>query len=104
MQESATVSVSTPVQSAPSEGERVQGTLLRVVEEKGFGFIRPDSGPPDFFVNVSSFRDRTDFRRGRRVEFTPGTARHAKDGERPKAAPALDVAGLDAAPAEGDAQ
>lgn len=103
MQESATVSVSTPTRPAPPaepEGQRVLGTLVRVREE-GYGFIRPDTGPPDFFVAVASFRNRADFKLGRRVEFTPGVARRAKEGDRAKAAPAWDVEGVDTpAPAE----
>ena len=32
----------------------MQGRIVRVVESKGFGFIRPLSGPPDLFFHVSS--------------------------------------------------
>ena len=105
MEEFATAPALTPAHRAPAdvEGQRVSGTLVRVREEEGYGFIRPDAGPPDFFVNVGSFRNRRDFRRGRRVAFTPGVARRAKDGERAKAAPAWDVEGLDAPDREATA-
>lgn len=102
MQDSAPAAVaSRPRFSRPVKprAERIRGTLVRVRDE-GYGFIRPDAGPPDFYVAVSSFRDRGDFRPGRRVEFTPGVAHRSEDGGRSKAAPAWDVAGIADAPEE----
>ncbi|HEY1810632.1 MAG TPA: hypothetical protein VGG42_18870 [Acidobacteriaceae bacterium] len=104
MQESAPVSVSAPAQPAPAlepEAQRLTGTLVRVRSDEGYGFIRPDNGPPDYFVAISSFRHRRDFRVDQRVEFTPGVARRSSPHDRPKAPPAWDVVALPALPGNG---
>jgi CspA family cold shock protein len=38
-------------------GAEVTGTLVRWVEEKGFGFIQPSDGSEDCFVHVSGFTE-----------------------------------------------
>lgn len=97
MQEPAPVSAPPSARPSPENLEfdapRLTGTLVRVREE-GYGFIRPDNGPPDYFVAVSSFRHRKDFRVDQRVEFTPGVARRSSPHDRPKAPPAWDVVAI----------
>lgn len=78
-----------------SKRQRRTGTLLRL-KDQGYGFIRPDGGGPDFYVSITSMRDRSDWVEGGRVEFTPGDARPTPPGGKSKAAPAWDVVGLPA--------
>ena len=35
------------------------GTIATWFAERGFGFIRPDSGKADIFVHISSVKDET---------------------------------------------
>ena len=65
---------------------RIIGVLLRIVEGKGFGFIRPDDGSQEYFAHVTAFRDRNLFFEGARVSFRPGEPPGGR-----KAPPALDV-------------
>lgn len=80
--------------------ERLSGKLVRIKEGSGYGFIQPDQGGPDYFVNIGQIRDRRDFVEGRRVTFRVGKPR-AKDegqGRRSRALPAVDVAGVGVRP------
>jgi CspA family cold shock protein len=51
-----------------------QGTIKTIRDDKGFGFIAPDSGTQDIFFHSSALEngvfDR--LRQGQRVEFTSG--------------------------------
>jgi len=80
--------------------DRLSGKLVRIKEGSGYGFIQPDQGGPDYFVNVAQMRDRRDFVEGRRVTFRVGKPR-TKDGaqgRRSRATPAEDVAGVGVRP------
>lgn len=60
-----------------------QGTIKRIVSERGFGFICPDDRSPDVFFHVADMRDPTGFNRltvGDFVEYTLAEA-----NPRPKA-------------------
>jgi cold shock CspA family protein len=47
-----------------------QGTLARWVEDRGFGFIKPDAAQePDLFVHVTAFPPGTVPVIGLRIEF-----------------------------------
>lgn len=70
---------------------RMVGGLVRLKNE-GYGFIRPDSGPPDYYVSISSLRDPAIWKENQRVSFLPGDP-HPDDGSgKRKATPAWDVA------------
>lgn len=71
-------------------GPRLTGTLVRLKTE-GYGFIRPDDGTPDYYVSISSMRDRADWVEGTRVQFTPGKPFPVRAGEKSKATPAFEV-------------
>jgi CspA family cold shock protein len=47
-------------------------------DERGFGFIRPDDDGADVFFHFSAFRDHTQIKRGRRVNFD--VAANPRDG------------------------
>jgi cold shock CspA family protein len=80
--------------------ERLSGKLVRIKEGSGYGFIQPDEGGPDYFVNIGQMRDRRDFVEGRRVTFRVGKPRAKEEaqGRRSRALPAMDVAGVGARP------
>lgn len=61
---------------------RLTGTLIRIRDE-GYGFIH--SATMDYYVNVSSMRDRSAWREGQKVNFLPGPSKPGK------APPAYDV-------------
>ena len=76
--------------SHPPSGVRLVGTLVRINRKKGYGFIEPDDPThPDYFVNISSFIHRNDFREDRRVAFDPGEPKSSKI-----APPAFNVTGI----------
>ena len=52
-----------------------QGTIKTIRDDKGFGFIKPDSGTQDVFFHSSSVNGGgfDQLREGDRVEFTEGT-------------------------------
>jgi cold shock CspA family protein len=59
---------------------RIEGTLTKWNDERGFGFISPNSGGPEVFVHVSAFPQ--DGRRpvvGERVEFDIEIVRDGKN-------------------------
>lgn len=68
---------------------RLEGTLRGINADRGFGFIRPDNGDPDYWVQIAQMRNRKNWREGQRVRFVPGPS--AKPG---KAIPAFDVAAI----------
>jgi CspA family cold shock protein len=39
----------------------MQGTIKRILRDKGFGFIEPHDGSADVFFNRASMDERTDF-------------------------------------------
>jgi cold shock CspA family protein len=50
------------------------GTIARLLIDKGFGFIRDESGVEHFF-HRSSVRGAANFSEGQRVEFTQGSGK-----------------------------
>ena len=75
--------------SAPP-AEVLTGTIFRINQEKGFGFIRGADGF-DYYMHVSSAVSRKVWFEGAVVSFTPG---HAEPGSR-KCPPAFDVSLVD---------
>jgi cold shock protein len=51
-----------------------QGTIKTIRDDKGFGFIKPDTGTQDLFFHSSAVSDGSfdQLREGDRVEFTEG--------------------------------
>jgi CspA family cold shock protein len=51
-----------------------QGTIKSLLEDKGFGFIKPDEGGKDIFFHNSVVEDVSFYQlnQGQRVEFTAG--------------------------------
>ena len=51
-----------------------QGTIARVINDRGFGFIKPDDGREDIFFHHSSVADGgfDSLREGQTVEFEAG--------------------------------
>jgi cold shock CspA family protein len=74
--------------------ERLEGFLRGIHADQGYGFIRPNNGEPDYWVNICQMRNRRHFVDGQVVDFVPG--KNAKPG---KAIPAFDVRALDGEPA-----
>jgi uncharacterized membrane protein YsdA (DUF1294 family)/cold shock CspA family protein len=53
---------------------RRHGTLKRWNDDRGFGFIEPNEGPPEIFVHIKAYRRRTERPRvGERITFTVET-------------------------------
>jgi len=53
-------------------GEKMTGTIKKVIRQKGFGFIAPDDGSEDVFFHRGSLAPRTqleDFNEGDTVQF-----------------------------------
>jgi CspA family cold shock protein len=69
-----------------------QGTITRLVAERGFGFIRPDVGGEDLFFHASQVRGAVfeTLRPGQRVVFTL-----APDRRNPERQQAQDIRPLD---------
>jgi CspA family cold shock protein len=68
-------------------GEYTTGLIVWWKDDKGFGFLRPDSGGPDIFAHISDFVDydrrnemRGEIVEGRRVAYTM-----FDKGDRPRA-------------------
>ena len=62
-----------------AEGERKEGLVIRVVADKGFGFIKGDDGIERFFHKSAVVRETgasfADFQEGKtRVHFTDGVS------------------------------
>lgn len=51
------------------------GTVKFFNQDKGFGFITPDSGSPDVFVHVSALADGGSLRDGQKVSYEIGQDR-----------------------------
>ena len=56
--------------------ERFRGVLLRIHDE-GYGFIHTEESG-DYYVNVASMQDRSAWKEGAAVSFTPGRAKPGK--------------------------
>jgi len=51
----------------------MQGEIVKKVEDKGFGFIKPDDGGKDLFFHATGMSNRAqydDLNVGQRVEYT----------------------------------
>lgn len=55
------------------EGAMAEGTIARLHDDRGFGFIRPDEGGADLFFHARSVQGTTfeELRRGQRVTYAP---------------------------------
>lgn len=62
------------VLNANREG-RKSGFIIRIKASEGYGFVRPDDGPPEYYVHVSAMSDRSKWLEGQRVTFFPGPVR-----------------------------
>jgi CspA family cold shock protein len=51
------------------------GTVKFFAQDKGFGFITPDSGGPDVFVHVTALRPGASLKDGDKVSFDVGQDR-----------------------------
>lgn len=59
-----------PRQSQPTQAHFVAtGLVKKWVDEKGYGFIIPDSGGKDIFVHISDVEGKQPLRDGKRVQF-----------------------------------
>ena len=45
------------------------GTVVYYNKEKGFGFIRTDNNPQDFYVHISNVENEKELNKGDRVTF-----------------------------------
>ena len=63
-----------PAAASGVSGADRKGTILNYFPDKGFGFIRPDSGGENFFFHVNETEDidPDDLMEGMRVVFVPG--------------------------------
>jgi CspA family cold shock protein len=75
----------TPSASAAEGGEEVPqepqtGAIMTYFGEKGFGFLRPDSGGKDIFFHVSRLQegDATELLPGKRIAYDLGMDRNGK--------------------------
>jgi len=58
---------------------RIDGTLTKWNDDRGFGFITPTQGGPEVFAHISAFpRDGQRPRLGERLSFDIGTAKDGK--------------------------
>lgn len=58
---------------------RIEGTLTKWNDDRGFGFITPTQGGPEVFAHISAFpRDGQRPRLGERVTFEIGTGKDGK--------------------------
>jgi CspA family cold shock protein len=74
--------------SAPTAGENAEdgvqepqtGAIMTYFGEKGFGFLRPDSGGKDIFFHVSRLQDgdATELVPGKRIAYELGMDRNGK--------------------------
>jgi cold shock CspA family protein len=54
------------------------GTIVTFTPQKGYGFIRRDSGDKDLFFHVSMLKPGEVIEHGLRVVFRPGIAHNGK--------------------------
>lgn len=66
--------------TAPEAAAEQAGAVVTYFEDKGFGFLRPDSGGRDIFFHVSRLAEglATDLRPGTRVAYELGMDRAGK--------------------------
>lgn len=46
-----------------------KGTVVHFDQEKGYGFIRSDHEPQDFYFHITKVKDRRELSKGVRVSF-----------------------------------
>ena len=64
-----------------------EGVIKMYNADKGFGFIRPDSGEPDVFMHVSEANDKeATFTQGQTVSYLPTDGKNGR-----KSATGIDV-------------
>jgi cold shock CspA family protein len=67
---------------------RIEGTLIKWNDDRGFGFITPTQGGPEVFAHISAFpRDGQRPRLGERVTFEIGTGKDGKQQAKSIACP-----------------
>ena len=52
-----------------------QGTIVKWVEDRGFGFVAPDFGGDDIFLHRMAFAEPVSIAEGDRVTFKAGVRR-----------------------------
>jgi CspA family cold shock protein len=57
------------------EDDMATGTVKFFNQDKGFGFITPETGGPDVFVHVSALPSGTSLRDGQKVSYEIGQDR-----------------------------
>ena len=47
----------------------MKGTVKRWLDQKGYGFIKPDEGEDEIFIHYSEVKNNYDLKEGQEVEF-----------------------------------
>ena len=59
-----------------------QGTIRRYFEERGYGFLQPDSGGSDLFFHVRAFTVLVEPKENQRVEYEVALDRSGREQAR----------------------